>query len=304
MTTREQQTPLMSSLHRNPWKRGEKFSNNSSRSLVTNADDSLSARSGTSSNRYPRNWMTSFKCLLWTRLLYVLLFSHIKIVSSRCTKGYELDCIWTHDEKSPLKWVTETEDGQTFVRLTGCPNGQCGIAVMQSPWLDPRPTATVLKLRYKLYGTSSVYLRLYSKSDDEVGQYTIFSKEGNYKFHFPKEWSTKEIVIPAIPYRHRLLLKAFIPYAEAYVAVKDLNLDGKLPIPTTTMPCTTEEAEILLDVTDFPDDYYEEIEDNRDDSRYREDETLAEVEELKRGVTKVMDPNLCKYRKSKKMKWS
>ncbi|GFQ71176.1 hypothetical protein TNCT_447321 [Trichonephila clavata] len=117
-----------------------------------------------------------------------------------------------------------------------------------------------------------------------------------------------------------LLLKAYIPYDTAYVAVKDLNLDGSMPIPSTvpttttesieevdstTVPCTTEEAEVLIDFPDFTEDYYyEEIEDNRDNLRYQEDETLAEVEELKRGVTKVMDPNICKYRKAKKIKWS
>ncbi|GFQ71170.1 MAM domain-containing protein [Trichonephila clavata] len=263
------------------------------------------------SNRSTRNWMTSFKCLLWTRLLHfhcvfgILFFFCVRIVSSRCAKGYEIDCIWTHDDKSPLRWVTETEDGQSFVRLTGCPNGQCGIAIMQSPWLDPRPSPSVLKLHYKLYGTSSVYLRLYMKAEDEAGQYTLFAKEGNYKFDFPKEWSKKEIIIPATRSRHRLLLKAYIPYDTAYVAVKDLNLDGSMPIPTTTVPCTTEEAEVLIDFPDFTEDYYyEEIEDNRDNLRYQEDETLAEVEELKRGVTKVMDPNICKYRKAKKIKWS
>ncbi|GFQ71169.1 MAM domain-containing protein [Trichonephila clavata] len=278
------------------------------------------------SNRSTRNWMTSFKCLLWTRLLHfhcvfgILFFFCVRIVSSRCAKGYEIDCIWTHDDKSPLRWVTETEDGQSFVRLTGCPNGQCGIAIMQSPWLDPRPSPSVLKLHYKLYGTSSVYLRLYMKAEDEAGQYTLFAKEGNYKFDFPKEWSKKEIIIPATRSRHRLLLKAYIPYDTAYVAVKDLNLDGSMPIPSTvpttttesieevdstTVPCTTEEAEVLIDFPDFTEDYYyEEIEDNRDNLRYQEDETLAEVEELKRGVTKVMDPNICKYRKAKKIKWS
>ncbi|GFV35489.1 DUF4817 domain-containing protein [Trichonephila clavipes] len=61
-----------------------------------------------------RNWMTSFKCLLWTRLLHahcvfgILFFFCVRIVWSRCTKGYEIDCIWTHDDKSPLRWVTET----------------------------------------------------------------------------------------------------------------------------------------------------------------------------------------------------
>ncbi|GFV35468.1 hypothetical protein TNCV_3204991 [Trichonephila clavipes] len=76
-------------------------------------------------------------------------------------------------------------------------------------------------------------------------------------------------------------------------------------VPSTTVPCTTEEAEVLIEFPDFTEDYYyEEIENDRDNSRYQEDEALAEVEELKKGVTKVMDPNICKYRKAKKMKWS
>ncbi|GFV35444.1 MAM domain-containing protein [Trichonephila clavipes] len=99
------------------------------------------------------------------------------------------------------------EDGQSFVHLTGCPNGQCGIAIMQSPWLDPRPSPSVLKLNYKLYGTSSVYLRLYLKAEDEAGQYTLFAKEGNYKFDFPKEWSKKEIILPATRSRHIMVIR-------------------------------------------------------------------------------------------------
>ncbi|GFV35485.1 MAM domain-containing protein [Trichonephila clavipes] len=96
------------------------------------------------------------------------------------------------------------KDGQSFVRLTGCPNGQCGIAIMQSPWLDPRPSPSVLKLNYKMYGTRSVYLRLYLKAEDEAGQYTLFAKQGEYKFDFPKEWSKKEIILPATRSRHRV----------------------------------------------------------------------------------------------------
>ncbi|GFV35467.1 hypothetical protein TNCV_3204992 [Trichonephila clavipes] len=70
-----------------------------------------------------------------------------------------------------------------------------------------------------------------------------------------------------------------------------------------TVPTTTTES--IEEVDYFTEDYYyEEIENDRDNSRYQEDEALAEVEELKKGVTKVMDPNICKYRKAKKMKWS
>ncbi|XP_055933741.1 uncharacterized protein LOC129963411 [Argiope bruennichi] len=259
----------------------------------------------------------------WTRLLHIcyaygiFLLPQIYKVRSHCTEGYEFGCIWTHDEKSPLRWVPDSESGQSFVRLTGCPQNECGIAVMQSPWLEPRDREAKLVLHYKLYGTSEVFLRLYLKTEDAGGQQTLFSKEGNYKFTFPKEWKSKEVVIPPTLSRHRLILKANIPYPQAYVAVKGINLDGTIPIITSTTtppstttqsseeeftrpPCTTEEAEIFSDLLDFPDEYEEE--DDRADL-YREDEDRYEVEKLKNGYTKVMDPHICKYRKPRRMKF-
>ncbi|KAF8783519.1 hypothetical protein HNY73_013673 [Argiope bruennichi] len=224
----------------------------------------------------------------------IFLLPQIYKVRSHCTEGYEFGCIWTHDEKSPLRWVPDSESGQSFVRLTGCPQNECGIAVMQSPWLEPRDREAKLVLHYKLYGTSEVFLRLYLKTEDAGGQQTLFSKEGNYKFTFPKEWKSKEVVIPPTLSRHRLILKANIPYPQAYVAVKGINLDAARP------PCTTEEAEIFSDLLDFPDEYEEE--DDRADL-YREDEDRYEVEKLKNGYTKVMDPHICKYRKPRRMKF-
>ncbi|GBM33261.1 hypothetical protein AVEN_101608-1 [Araneus ventricosus] len=154
--------------------------------------------------------MTTFKCLHWTRLLHIcyvygiFLLPQIWKVRSHCTEGYEFGCVWTHDEKAPLRWLPDSESGQSFVRLTGCPQNECGTAVMQSPWLEPRDRETRLVLHYKLYGTSEVYLRLYLKTEDAGGQQTLFSKEGNYKFTFPKEWKSKEVVIPVVQSRHRV----------------------------------------------------------------------------------------------------
>ncbi|CAL1293634.1 unnamed protein product [Larinioides sclopetarius] len=119
-------------------------------------------------------------------------------------------------------------------------------------------------------------------------------------------------------YRIQLILKANIPYSTSYVAVKGINLDGTIPIitststppPTTTQssedefttqpPCITEEAEIFPDILDFLDDYEEE--DNRADL-YRESEDQYDIEKLKNGYTKVMDPYICRSRKPKKMKF-
>ncbi|CAL1293632.1 unnamed protein product [Larinioides sclopetarius] len=251
--------------------------------------------------------MTTFKCLHWTRLLHIcyvygiFLLPQIWKVRSQCTEGYEFGCVWTHDEKSLLRWVPDSESGESFVRLTECPQNECGTAVMHSPWLEPRDRETRLVLHYKLYGTSNVYLRLYLKTEAAGGQQTLFSKEGNYKHTFPKEWKSKEVVIPPVQSRHRLILKANIPYSTSYVAVKGINLDGTIPIITTTQPpCITEEAEIFPDILDFLDDYEEE--DNRADL-YRESEDQYDIEKLKNGYTKVMDPYICRSRKPKKMKF-
>ncbi|CAL1293633.1 unnamed protein product [Larinioides sclopetarius] len=233
--------------------------------------------------------MTTFKCLHWTRLLHIcyvygiFLLPQIWKVRSQCTEGYEFGCVWTHDEKSLLRWVPDSESGESFVRLTECPQNECGTAVMHSPWLEPRDRETRLVLHYKLYGTSNVYLRLYLKTEAAGGQQTLFSKEGNYKHTFPKEWKSKEVVIPPVQSRHRLILKANIPYSTSYVAVKGINLDGTIPI-----------------ITNFLDDYEEE--DNRADL-YRESEDQYDIEKLKNGYTKVMDPYICRSRKPKKMKF-
>ncbi|GIX94503.1 hypothetical protein CEXT_682191 [Caerostris extrusa] len=58
--------------------------------------------------------MTTLKRSHWTTLLHfcnvygALLLCQICKVQSQCIDGYELGCIWTHDEKAPLRWVTET----------------------------------------------------------------------------------------------------------------------------------------------------------------------------------------------------
>ncbi|GIX94502.1 MAM domain-containing protein [Caerostris extrusa] len=67
---------------------------------------------------------------------------------------------------------------------------ECGTAMMLSPWIEPRERDVKLIFRYKLYGTSNVYLRLYLKTDDGKQQ-TLFSKAGNYKLTFPEEWSAR-----------------------------------------------------------------------------------------------------------------
>ncbi|KAG8193772.1 hypothetical protein JTE90_005066 [Oedothorax gibbosus] len=259
----------------------------------------------------------------------------IHFVSSQCVNGYEKACVWKHDEKSALKWVLKKEsDGTDSIQLTGCEEPNCGIATVVSPWLPPRSTnAPWPGFSYKIYGYSSVYLRVYLQTEDG-GQHQVFSKDGNYAMPFPQQWSVRDgdVVVKATPTKHRLLIKAHTPYKEAFVAVRNINMQGSIAQSSTRSPTSEREEElkyssfrnhayhvettvfktlVLLQLFYFfsrivifvPDEYDVEEkneivtgEEGQSDDQYLElEENFFGAEELRMGYTKVMDPQICKY---------
>ncbi|KAG8193771.1 hypothetical protein JTE90_005066 [Oedothorax gibbosus] len=245
----------------------------------------------------------------------------IHFVSSQCVNGYEKACVWKHDEKSALKWVLKKEsDGTDSIQLTGCEEPNCGIATVVSPWLPPRSTnAPWPGFSYKIYGYSSVYLRVYLQTEDG-GQHQVFSKDGNYAMPFPQQWSVRDgdVVVKATPTKHRLLIKAHTPYKEAFVAVRNINMQGSIAQSSTRSPTSEREEELKstetllysafenfteILTTVVPDEYDVEEkneivtgEEGQSDDQYLElEENFFGAEELRMGYTKVMDPQICKY---------
>ncbi|XP_035231967.1 uncharacterized protein LOC118203790 isoform X4 [Stegodyphus dumicola] len=117
-----------------------------------------------------------------------------------------------------------------------------------------------------------------------------------------------------------LILKAFIPYKEAYVAVKDITLDGSIII-TSTNPATAEPEmeettaahdtntieEDYTDNTEIPEDGYdykneidpeeqEEGEDEEDHFQLLEINHFIGEDDLKKGYTTVVEPDICRYK--------
>ncbi|XP_054708906.1 uncharacterized protein LOC129218607 [Uloborus diversus] len=190
-------------------------------------------------------------------------------VSAQCENGFEMSCLWTHSEKSALRFTSKFESGERYIELTNCDHPDCGLAVIQSPWLRARAKEQWTTLHYKVYGYSSVYLRLYMMTEGSAQQ-LLFSKAGNYAYEFPKTWSSKPIRIPASQSRHRMLLKAYTPYKEALVAVRDINLDGSVIFGSTTTAFYDTD-----DTKSIPDEYSfgsEEIEKDKQDFEYDEDD--------------------------------
>nr|XP_042904246.1 uncharacterized protein LOC107441930 isoform X3 [Parasteatoda tepidariorum] len=222
-------------------------------------------------------------------LFFFCLSINTQAANGQCLNGFELACEWLHDDKSALKWVFKTdEDGSNVVELKECEYPNCGVGVITTTWLKPREQEEWMSFNYKIYGTSEVYLRIYLRTaDGGGGQHQIFSQTGNYAHEFPKSWTEREVLLPAVSSKHRILIKAHIPFKEAYVAVKDIVLKGNTLATNDSSSSVDYEDENGLG--DSPPKSIEE-------ERFQALEVdFIGSEDLTKGYTRVVEPNLCKY---------
>ncbi|XP_042904244.1 uncharacterized protein [Parasteatoda tepidariorum] len=266
-------------------------------------------------------------------LFFFCLSINTQAANGQCLNGFELACEWLHDDKSALKWVFKTdEDGSNVVELKECEYPNCGVGVITTTWLKPREQEEWMSFNYKIYGTSEVYLRIYLRTaDGGGGQHQIFSQTGNYAHEFPKSWTEREVLLPAVSSKHRILIKAHIPFKEAYVAVKDIVLKGNTLATSTPVAAgieredelatKSESTEILPNLVtvaiNATDDTFINV--SSDDSSssvdYEDENGLGDSppksieeerfqalevdfigsEDLTKGYTRVVEPNLCKY---------
>ncbi|XP_035231965.1 uncharacterized protein LOC118203790 isoform X2 [Stegodyphus dumicola] len=233
--------------------------------------------------------------------LWLLYSCHLIVVLSQCENVFEGTCVWTHNEKSALRWLFKSDGQERYAELSKCEYPNCGTGILQSPWLQSRNENSWVSFQYKIYGTSDVYLRLYLVQEDNTQQ-MLFSKTGDYAFTFPETWSSKPVALPPIHNKHKLILKAFIPYKEAYVAVKDITLDGSIII-TSTNPATAEpemEEKIPEDGYDYKNEIdpeeQEEGEDEEDHFQLLEINHFIGEDDLKKGYTTVVEPDICRYK--------